>query len=280
MGLAREGVGRVSFLAEWEAPREDGLGARGSGMCWPVGCVRRHASWLVGWVLVGRSAVWSLRGRQLSRSSLLHAPRRLASSWPRAPGGFTMQKVKAELAEEKEEQAEVQAEMAQVQAKEEEVEELFEEVDLAVAEAAVGQAAAVKQEVRGAKRETTSASSDSPTLRRRMCSPTRPPGAASGASASGASASGDPSRPSAAKSSSPAVPQRAIPPALLAKRELVRRQREVERRQQLDRAIASRARGSIAASLPSSADRDWWAEIRLRARALQAAQAARVVFNN
>ena len=95
-------MGRV-FLAEWEAPREDGLGARGGGMCWPVGCVRRHASWLVGWVLVGRSAVWSLRGRQLSRSSLLHAPHRLArlsaSSLPRAPGGFTMQKAKAELAE-------------------------------------------------------------------------------------------------------------------------------------------------------------------------------------
>ena len=187
---------------------------------------------------------------------------------------------KEELAEEKKEEKEELAEEKKEELTEEEVEELFEEVDLAVAEAAVDQAAAVKQEVRGAKRETTSASSDSPTLRRRMCSPTPPSGAASGASASGASASGDPSRPSAAKSSSPAVPQRVIPPFLLQKRELVRRQREVERRQQLDRAIASRARGSIAASLPSSADRDWWAEIRLRARALQAAQAARVVFNN
>ena len=84
-----------------------------------------------------------------------------------------MQKVKAELAEEKEEQADLCQELAEEKKEElaeEEVEELFEEVDLAVAEAAVGQAAAVKQEVRGAKRETTSASSDSPTLRRRMCS--------------------------------------------------------------------------------------------------------------
>ena len=166
------------------------------------------------------------------------------------------------------------------------MEELFEEVDLAVAAAAVDQAAAVKQEVkqevRVVKRETTSASSDPPPLRRRLGSPTRPPlrsptrpsRAASGASASGAS-----SMPSAAKSSSPAVQQWAIPPALRAKRELARRKQELERKGLSDApASASSARGSSAVCLPiSGVSSDVWAQVRCRARAMQA---DRVVSNN